>query len=69
MHAVVMPTHVGITVHRWRVHAVLRPDANASHAATISSDHSQVIVAIEPTNEEWIAASHALSCLDREKAR
>ncbi len=47
----------------------LDTDANASHAATISSDHSQVIVAIEPTNEEWIAASHALSCLDREKVR
>ncbi len=47
----------------------LDTDANASHAATISSDHSQVTVAVEPTNEEWIAASHALSCLDREKAR
>lgn len=33
----------------------LDTDANASHAATISSDHSQVIVAIEPTNEEWWA--------------
>jgi acetate kinase len=47
----------------------LDTDANARHAAKISSDHSQVIVAVEPTNEEWIAASHALSCLDREKAR
>ena len=47
----------------------LDTDANARHAAKISSDHSQVTVAVEPTNEEWIAASHALSCLDREKAR
>jgi acetate kinase len=47
----------------------LDTDANARHAAKISSDHSQVIVAVEPANEEWIAASHALSCLDREKAR
>jgi acetate kinase len=44
----------------------LDTDANASDAAKISTVHSQVIVAIEPTNEEWIAASHALSCLDRE---
>ena len=47
----------------------LDTDANASHAATISTDHSQVLVAIEPTNEEWIAANHALSGLDREKVR
>jgi acetate kinase len=53
------------------VFSALRLDAaaNASHAATISTDHSQVLVAIEPTNEEWIAANHALSGLDREKVR
>ncbi len=63
MHAVVMPTHVGITVHRWRVHAVLRPDANASHAAVISTSASRVLVGVEPTNEEWIAASQATRLL------
>jgi acetate kinase len=34
-------------------------DANLSNAATISSERSRVRVAVEPTNEEWIAASHA----------
>jgi acetate kinase len=38
-------------------------DANASHAPTISSARSRVRVAVEPTNEEWIAASHALRML------
>jgi acetate kinase len=35
-------------------------DANRCHASTISSAQSRVRVAVEPTNEEWIAASHAL---------
>ncbi len=34
--------------------------ANAAHAPTISAPGSRVLVAVEPTNEEWIAARHAL---------
>ncbi|QEI05772.1 acetate/propionate family kinase [Pigmentiphaga aceris] len=34
----------------------LDPDANATHAPLISGPHSRVMVAVEPTNEEWIAA-------------
>jgi acetate kinase len=37
--------------------------ANAANAATISSPRSRVRVAVEPTNEEWIAASHAVHVL------
>lgn len=37
--------------------------ANEAHAAVISSASSRVRVAIEPTNEEWIAARHALTLL------
>ena len=33
--------------------------ANQANAATISRSNSRVRVAVEPTNEEWIAASHA----------
>ncbi len=33
--------------------------ANAEHAATISAEGAQVLVAVEPTNEEWIMARHA----------
>jgi acetate kinase len=33
--------------------------ANQRHAALISSPTSRVAVAVEPTNEEWIAARHA----------
>ena len=41
----------------------LDPNANASHAATISSARSRVRVAVEPTNEEWVAASQAVALL------
>jgi acetate kinase len=41
----------------------LDPAANAAHAATISSPRSRVRVAVEPTNEEWVAACHALAIL------
>jgi acetate kinase len=34
--------------------------ANEAGAATISQPHSRVRVAVEPTNEEWMMASHAL---------
>jgi acetate kinase len=34
--------------------------ANAAHAPTISAPGTRVLVAVEPTNEEWIAARHAL---------
>ncbi|KQW37627.1 acetate/propionate family kinase [Rhizobacter sp. Root404] len=35
--------------------------ANAAHASTISRAGDRVTVAVEPTNEEWIAARHALA--------
>lgn len=34
--------------------------ANASDAAMISSGDSRVVVGVEPTNEEWVAARDAL---------
>jgi len=34
--------------------------ANRADASTISEARSRVRVAVEPTNEEWIAASHAV---------
>jgi acetate kinase len=37
--------------------------ANISHASTISPAGSRVQVAVEPTNEEWIAASHGVRVL------
>ena len=37
--------------------------ANAANAAVISSQASRVRVAVEPTNEEWIAARHAQALL------
>ena len=43
----------------------IEPDAtaNAAHAALISASSSRVAVAVEPTNEEWIAARHAMLVL------
>jgi acetate kinase len=41
----------------------LDEDANARHAAVISAPASAVRVAVEPTNEEWVAARHALRVL------
>jgi acetate kinase len=41
----------------------LDPDANARHAPVISAPSSSARVAVEPTNEEWIAASHAAAVL------
>ena len=38
-------------------------DANLANAHTISPASSRVRVAVEPTNEEWTAASHALRTL------
>ncbi|WNL44153.1 acetate/propionate family kinase [Dyella sp. BiH032] len=40
---------------------VLDGDANAANAPVISSPDSRVRVAVEPTNEEWIAARDALA--------
>jgi acetate kinase len=37
--------------------------ANRAHASTISRPTSRVRVAIEPTNEEWMAAHQALAAL------
>jgi acetate kinase len=43
----------------------LDDQANAHHAQTISRAGSRVRVAVEPTDEEWIAASHAWRVLRR----
>jgi acetate kinase len=43
----------------------LDDEANAVHAPTISRATSRVRVAVEPTNEEWIAACHAWRVLGR----
>ncbi len=40
---------------------VIDTPANNANAPIISAPHSAVTVAIEPTNEEWVAARHALS--------
>ena len=42
---------------------VLDDAANARHAPLISAGTSRVAVAVEPTNEEWIAARHALQLM------
>ena len=36
---------------------------NAGNAATISASSSRVLVAVEPTNEEWVAARHCVELL------
>jgi acetate kinase len=41
----------------------LDEEANARHAGVISAEGSRVRVAVEPTNEEWIAARHAQEVL------
>ena len=41
----------------------LDPSANAAHAAVISSASSKVRVVVEPTNEEWVAASAAAAII------
>jgi acetate kinase len=38
-------------------------DANDVHAPTISTTRSRVRVVVEPTNEEWVAARHALEVI------
>jgi acetate kinase len=47
----------------------LDDEANNAHAPTISRARSRVRVAVEPTNEEWIAASHAWRALRRTARR
>jgi acetate kinase len=37
--------------------------ANDRNAPTISTGNSHVRVVVEPTNEEWVAARHALALL------
>jgi acetate kinase len=44
----------------------LDPKANGANASAIASARSRVLVAVEPTNEEWIAASHAVGLLASE---
>ncbi len=39
--------------------------ANRANAATISDPESRVRIAVEPTNEEWIMAAHALELIRR----
>jgi acetate kinase len=39
--------------------------ANAAGAARISAPDSRVMVAVEPTNEEWIVAVHCVDQLSR----
>lgn len=41
----------------------LDEDANRAHAPVISAANSPVLVGIEPTNEEWVVASHACELL------
>jgi acetate kinase len=43
--------------------AHLDDEENRAHAPTISDAGSRVVVAVEPTNEEWIAASHAVRAI------
>jgi acetate kinase len=40
--------------------AEIDDEANRAGAATISTAGSRIRLAVEPTNEEWIAASHAV---------
>lgn len=39
----------------------LNKAANAQHAAVISDDDANVLVGVERTNEEWVAARHAVT--------
>ena len=41
----------------------LDAEANAAHAPVISSADSRVVVAVEPTNEEWVAARDTVRLL------
>jgi acetate kinase len=45
------------------VGASLDEAANAADAALISAPGSRIAIAVEPTNEEWIAAVHGLAVL------
>lgn len=45
------------------VGALLDEQANERHAPSISSADSAVVVAVEPTNEEWVMARHGLQLL------
>ncbi len=38
--------------------------ANAAHAPVLSTPGSRVVVGVEPTNEEWVAARHARRLLE-----
>jgi acetate kinase len=44
----------------------LDPEANRANVPTISRAGTRVRVAVEPTNEEWIAASHAVRVVSAE---
>ena len=47
----------------------LDPRANRADARAIGTSRSRVRVAVEPTNEEWVAASHAWRLLRTGRAR
>lgn len=40
-------------------------ELNAANASTISNASSRILAAVEPTNEEWIAARHAIGLLGK----
>lgn len=42
--------------------------ANSQNASVVSSTNSKVVVRVEPTNEEWIAANHAWQLLRSQRA-
>lgn len=42
--------------------------ANARHDPVISTAASRVLVAVEPTNEEWMACTHAARLVDASKS-
>ena len=49
-------------------HMKLDAKANEANAPVISSVDSAITVAVEPTNEEWVAARHALTLTQTPKA-
>lgn len=46
----------------------LDEEANANHQPVISHTGSRVCVAVEPTNEEWIAATQGVACIGPDAA-
>ena len=61
--ALAWPRPTRQTRQKGRLNFLYPPDANARDATTISAPASRVLVAVEPTNEEWMAAHDALALL------